>query len=205
MSEFLEVLIVGLGGFGVLVAALAWLGKSLISHLLSKDLEGHKHRVESLYEKNLEAYRHELEKIQKEHEVRFAALHEKRMEVIAELYSLLRELAEVSLSASAAGIFPFPEGFGKAELAEILKTGLRRLEAIKQFMDKNRLYFSEALADKIDRFIEKIHGPIERASSAVQEDYSKATQELRSLPPLSEAIFSLRRDIEQEFRKLLGS
>lgn len=206
MTEFFEMLIVALGGFGVVVAALAWLGRSLITHLLSKDLENHKNRIETLYQQNMDAYRHELEKIQIEHEVRFTALHQKRMDVIAEFYALLLELSEISKLMSLSGLFPMPERPRyQAQLVDALKKGLDKLESVKHYFDKNRLYFSGDLADKVDQFIDAIHGPIERANSALKQDYSEAIQELQSLPPISEAIFSLRRNIEGEFRRLIGS
>src|SRR5690606_27647479 len=84
-----QTIVLALGGNLALVAVLGWLSKSLISQLLAKDIESFKIALKSESESASEKLRHELEKAMIEHQVRFSKLHEKRAEVIAELYSLL--------------------------------------------------------------------------------------------------------------------
>src|SRR3954462_9455759 len=87
----LEIVIVALGGNIALLAALAWLGRSLFEHWLSKSVEAFKARLEAESNSAAERLRHELGMVALEHQVRFSKLHERRAEVIAQAYTKLVE------------------------------------------------------------------------------------------------------------------
>jgi hypothetical protein len=62
-----EQLLTFVGGFAVLAAALAWLSKTFISHLLSKEHKKHEANLNELHERNIEVLRKQLQRIEGEH------------------------------------------------------------------------------------------------------------------------------------------
>ncbi len=74
-------------GFGS--AAFVFLAKALTTHLFSVDLECFKAELKGSQEKELERLRSDLRMAAFQRETRFAKLHEKQLEVIAELYRRL--------------------------------------------------------------------------------------------------------------------
>ena len=73
----------------------SWLSehlKNAIKHEYDQKLETHKAQLKAQSDVELEKLRSQLNITVTEHEVRFSRLHEKRAEVIAETYSLLKEL-----------------------------------------------------------------------------------------------------------------
>ena len=86
-----EVILLAVGGNAALLAVIGWLGHSLGSQLLAKDLERFKSELSATTSSTAERLKHELQMAATEHLVRYAKLHERRAEVIAELYGLLVE------------------------------------------------------------------------------------------------------------------
>jgi len=72
--ELWQALLVAFGGNATLLLVMAFLGRSLISNFLTKDVE---------------KFKGDLQVAAMEHQIRFSELHEKRAEVLAELYKLL--------------------------------------------------------------------------------------------------------------------
>jgi hypothetical protein len=76
------------GGTGILFAA-AWLIKAVFTSKLARDTEAFKARLKADAEAEIEKLRYSLQRIAVEHQVRFSKLHERRAEVIADLYKSL--------------------------------------------------------------------------------------------------------------------
>ena len=74
MPELLQTLLVSIGGAGALLAVFLYVGRSVFQSFLDKDLE---------------KFKTELQRTATEHQIVFSRLHEKRADVIAELYGLL--------------------------------------------------------------------------------------------------------------------
>jgi hypothetical protein len=90
-----------LGGAAIVLAAVGWLVRSLVSHFLSKDVESYKGRLQSQATIELERLRHSLRLIASEHEKQIHLLHERRAEVIGELYRRLIEFVSAATSFAA--------------------------------------------------------------------------------------------------------
>jgi len=73
------------------VAALSWLAKALVTQWLSKDLDRHKERLAAQSAGELERLRAELQAVVREREIRFEALHAKRVAGIVDLFAALRK------------------------------------------------------------------------------------------------------------------
>lgn len=81
-----------LGEFAIAAGFIAWLVKSLVSALLSKDLETHKASLQSQTQAEVERLKFELTLVAQRQATEFSALHAKRAELVSELYPLLMAL-----------------------------------------------------------------------------------------------------------------
>ena len=86
-NVLLQELIKYLGSAAIIMAAIAWLIKTLTIHFLRNDAEAYKQRLA----RETESFKSQLEIAAKEHEIRFGKLHEKRAQIIEQLYLLLDE------------------------------------------------------------------------------------------------------------------
>jgi hypothetical protein len=191
MSEILT----ALGGSAVLLAAVAWLTKSIITHYLSKDVEAYKATLRS-----------ETEKALLEHDAIFRGLHSCRAEIIAELYSKLA----VAVSATA-NFLSLVEWGGEPDKTKKYKAAMEKIVDFFMYFDRRRIFLNEELCKQIDDFVDKIRNP------AI--DFSMYLDEPQFDPPTSreksKALISAwksvetnvpkaRKSLEEEFRKLLG-
>jgi hypothetical protein len=80
------------GSTAVIVSAFTFLTKSVINHLLTRDVEKFKAGLKADADIEIEKLKHSLEKVAVEHQVRFSKLHSERAEVIAELYKSLARI-----------------------------------------------------------------------------------------------------------------
>ena len=99
--DVVKELVTILGGTVAAVAAVAWLARSLATHLLSKDLERHKAALQAQSVLELEKLRAELTRRTLEHEVRFRRVDEKdELRFLAELYRRLLRLYESCIEST---------------------------------------------------------------------------------------------------------
>ena len=147
MSAWQSIL-VALGGNAALLLVLGWLARSFGTQLLSKDLEKFKAGLVSATSEASERLRHELQIVSLEHSVRFSKLHEKRAEVIGELYALLVEVQWAGQSLVALAEFG-----GEPTKQEKYATALNKSGEFFRAFDKNRIYLPESVCAQIDEFL----------------------------------------------------
>jgi hypothetical protein len=186
----LEIVITSICGSAALFAIVGFLSRSLVLHLLSKDIA---------------TFKSDLEKIAYEHQVRFSQLHEKRAEIIATLYASIVELKK------KADVFV---GLMLASEKQQSDTRLKELwDAVDQFQDifqKNRIYFVENICEKIDSLNESLSGPISKL--VMHREMSEQSNNWEALfeawngakQQLDEKVPNIKKDIEFEFRRILG-
>jgi hypothetical protein len=86
-----------------LIAALAFLARSIVLHWLGKDIELHKARLSADAQLALERLKGELSKQAFEHQVRFEALHASQVAAIEALYvKLVETLCDRSIRTRVA-------------------------------------------------------------------------------------------------------
>ena len=83
-----------LGGFTAVVFALAWLIRSLVTHVLSKDLEKFKTSLKAQADVEIERLRAALQMEGYRDQVRFGRLHEKQANTLALLYEQLLTIVQ---------------------------------------------------------------------------------------------------------------
>jgi hypothetical protein len=86
MNSIWEQLLFLFGGNAMLLAVLGYLFKSLLSQLLTKDIEKFKSQLKADADVSIERLKSTLQMTALEHQVRFSKLHEKRALVVADLY-----------------------------------------------------------------------------------------------------------------------
>ena len=136
-------------------------------------------------------------RISNEHQIRFSKLHEKRAEVISELYSRLYDYhwAVCAFLRDFHGTEPSEQDSKKID---------DKSYKFSDYFHKHRIFFNEDLCSKIDKIIPILYSayvPIERRDSKdnhLEEDWSKCAEIVqRQYPKIKESL-------ESDFRKILG-
>jgi hypothetical protein len=147
-----------LGGMAILVAALAWIAKALLTTLLSKDLEQFKSSLK------IEAQRRSIE---------FSNLHAKRAELIADLYSrmmlLHKGILSLTMEMGRREVRVKEHKKKRANANEVwrIQVGIHTLSSREEeiaialqnasrdffnFYTEKKIYFSHEICDQIDSF-----------------------------------------------------
>lgn len=168
-----ESVIKTLGSAAIVVGALAWLAKQLVSQFLAKDIEGHKATLKANNDVALEQLKASLQIEANQWAVKFSDLHQNQAMAIKELYSRLCEVHECVARLSyqyqyraireehfrkfdaesvpswhvAPGIDNLSQD--EAGLIQEMRDMTRRFY---QFYRVNRIYFTPSVCNSIDRF-----------------------------------------------------
>jgi hypothetical protein len=129
------------GGSAAFFAAAAWLARSLVQHLLSKEIERFKADLQAQHQIALERAKSDFQRLLREHEIRFSHLHAKRAEIVAELYQHIVE----TNSAAEECLDAFKESPNKRRF-DLAKEATSRGDDLAEFIIRNKIYFSERLA-----------------------------------------------------------
>jgi hypothetical protein len=140
-----------LGGTGIAVAALAWLSKSLLTHFMTKDIEGHKAGLTAQNALELEKLRAEFARQAFEHEVQFRRVDEKVAEHLNEVYKRLHRFFETVHSfvqpLEWSNAPPKEEKFKLARVAS---------EAFWEYLLANRVYIPPRLYSRVHGLANKL-------------------------------------------------
>lgn len=220
-----------LGSSVILVGALAWLAKSLLTTLLSKDLEVFKSDLQVSSQQGIESFKSSLQIETQRRSIEFSALHTKRAEFIAELYAKLQSLQmEASGLTRAIGS---REGQIKKQIKETfkerepvkseLRTQTHQLssnekelvkvlqlstEEFRSFYLEKKIYFSPEICE----LIEKLSGSAGYRAAMYEFVAIKDVADTTTLSPTIKEFWGKCGDripkilqlLEKEFRLLLG-
>lgn len=141
-------ILLALGGNAALLLVLAWLARSFGSQLLAKDLEKFKSSLTAASCEATERLKHELQLVAHEHQVRFSRLHERRAEVIANLYVLL-----VEAQWAGQSFVSIIEYEGEPSKEEKYATAMGKFGEFFRTFDKSRIYLPEEVCAQLDQFL----------------------------------------------------
>jgi len=202
----IEIIVTALGGASILIAALAWLSKSIIVHYLNKDIETFKVNIKSENERQIEKLKHDLEMISNEHRVKFESLHTKRSNVIAELYEKIVDFYE-GIDSFIGVILLCKDGDIEKEASKLWS----KVDDFKMYAERNRIYFSEELCGLLDKLYDTADEPTSKlmVSAEYQNDDKDGKQNLYdswhgAKESLETEVHEIRKVIENEFRCLIG-
>lgn len=190
--ELWQAILVAFGGNAALLLVLSFLGRSFVNNALHKDLE---------------KFKGELQLAATEHQIRFSRLHEKRAEVIAELYKLL-----VNATWKAESFTSPMEWTGEPDKKKKYIAATNAIAEYFRFFDQHRIYLSPTLCARLEDFAKRLRLPVmqfgvwlrheyltEQAAKEKDETWTSAWNTVKNDVP------QLREAIESEFRMLLGS
>lgn len=192
LDNLIQTIFLIYGGPTVVVCGLtAFLGKRYLDHVREKD------RGEVYAE--LESLKNDLGKLALEHQVKFTNIYQRRAEIIAELYGLIYDTERI-FTQYIANIGP----------KDNLYKGYELIIKVREFIEKNRIYFSESLNKIIDdnfkifndavnfiSFKEVVDNP-EASERDIEYAKTHAKIGVKELPVL-------RQELIKAFRELLGT
>jgi hypothetical protein len=194
---------IALGGNAVFLAVVAFLGKSIITHWLNKDIERFKSDIRGAADIELAKLRGALEIAANEHSILLSRLQDNRAKVIDELYGRLA--AAIEAMTRYLGVFGSLDNSPTEEKA---KGAAEAINAFVEYFDQKRVWLPPECCAKVEtlkqglrqRFVEfdvnrgfgvKSGKPF---SDEWRKLWSDVTQDL--VPPAREAL-------ESEMRRLL--
>lgn len=226
----LQVLLTTLGGASILVAALAWLSKKIISSVFMKDLEKFKAELKSNGDLVIEKFKSEIQLEAQKRIIEYTSLHEKRAELIADLYSRLYQL----YNSIQKVLFEYEHrlireevdrkdpSFSKRQNWEMIP-GIHFLDANEEkqlkelsllisefynFYSSHKIYFTPQVCDLIDRFAGlAAYLKMNYGNIALKDKDGKlyVNPEIKEVwDKAIEAIPLLLSNLEGEFRTILG-
>ncbi len=202
-----ETIFIAVGGNAALLVLLGWLARSFGAQLLAKDLEKFKMELSAATSNASEHLKHELQKTALEHQVRFSKLHERRGEVVAEIYSLLVE-AHWAIESFVSPM----EWVGEPSKKEKYLEAYNKPVEFFRYFDKHRIYLPQELCDQLEAFMRgmrtivigfgtyvQIEHPNEKTDCEKQKIWAEAYEYMDKEAPKARAA------LEAELRKLLGA
>jgi hypothetical protein len=162
-------------------------------------------------QRDLEGLKHQLTLVAQEHQIQFAKLHEKRAEVVVELYFLMED-ANIHMRLFARVLELKGKGKSTAEKVNHWhNTTKEKCQKLFDFARRNKLYFGEATAGMIEHLVFSIQEPSLMfgivggiPSDECESDDNYGADIVDRWAENSAAITKTMKIIEREFRQLLG-
>lgn len=206
-SSLWQQLLILFGGNAMLLAVLGYLCKSLLSQMLAKDIEKFKTELKADADVALERHKHTLQITALEHQVRFSKLHEKRAQVVADLY----ERFVAAYWAAHTYHQWFVPGGGPSE-EDQANDAFQKLHEAYKFFETNRIYLSVSLAGELDTFFERAKtltfkaqyfGSIPNKTDETAKLHFEARRE--GLEAFQKEFPAMRQRLDTEFKKLIDA
>jgi hypothetical protein len=188
---------------GVVSAGL-WVsfGKKMINHVLEREADQFRAKLKVEGDTQVESLKSSLQLASFEQQVRFSRLHARRASIIAELYKLLNEVPRY------AGTYILKDPWD----LENERAAKEKVYELYFFIENNRIYFPQNVCDLLDVFSNKLSHSITHFSlywtiasptEATRLDQRKVL--LDAVELLETKLPAMKKEIEVEFRKLLGA
>ena len=194
------------GSGSVLLAAAAWLLKTVLTDRLTKDADAFRTQLKADADMEIERLKNSLQMVAVEHQVRFSNLHEERAKVIAQLYKRL-----VDAHWHARGfVFSSEHNRTPTQQEEFQKTAQEMFD-VTFFIDQHRIYLPESVCTLLDKFVGDIRRIVHATGIFTHVQYPTVETLQQSEKTFTKAyeefekdIPAARRALEIEFRKILG-
>jgi hypothetical protein len=205
MEELIKIL--GLGA--TVTAGLVWLAKIVISRAIDAGGDAYKNRLAS----ELEVHKSNLDMMKIQYQIQYSTLNEKRGEIIAKLYSVLYDLEQDLMYYTSLA-----QGAEWVSDMERDKKAMKTFSETKEIFEKNRIYFSENLCNKLENVLIEREEVIKNMRKAkIIATHIGQTKEIQigdTKKPMEiwmkqeeiarEEIVESRKQLADEFRSLIG-
>ncbi len=186
-------------GSGLIV----YLAKTISTHLLTRDVERFRAELKASHDTAIEHLRADLRIQAFERETTFSRLHDKRVQVIEELY---RRIAAVSLAMNRLMTqIQVKEGPSLEEQEQ--KAGNAADDFLEYYLH-HQIYFDQTLCDRLQAFNEKLYAgwvafQMSKSPTIDSETHRNKISQA-AWKAISEDLPMIRTEIESAFRSLLG-
>jgi hypothetical protein len=213
LSYFFLQLIASAGVNAVLSSLIIWITKFWISerlkqsikHEYDQELEIHKAQLKAESDVEIERLKCQLSISANEHQIRFASLHERQADVIAETYSLLKQLFICLKNYTQ----PFRDEAD--ELRDVdRKKASDALDLFASYYSKKLIFLPKGVACKLESIDKELTSVftefrvgVDQVQAAGGSAYSRWVAVIEKL--YSKDITDALTDLETEFRNLIGN
>jgi len=171
--------------------------------------------IDERSEKRLEKFKADIRSTAFVQETKFSKLHEKRLQVLAELY---KKLSNVNSNLSAMKL-SLESGILEDKMESLIASFNKDIDEFHLFFSENRLYLPDNLCDQLDVYWAYSIGVWSNLSTSyITKDYSMRVVEdkevyiedakqslMNASIKIAEKLEPLNKNIEREFRNLIGS
>jgi hypothetical protein len=203
-----QTILLAFSGNAALVAVLGYLGKSLLERIIVRDTKRFETELRAKSDITMERLKNELQLSTVEHQVRFSRLHEKRAEVIADLYGLLVE----ALWEAESFLSPM-EWAGEPAKKEKHQTAMSQLVKLYRYFDQHRIYLPRGVCASLEKLISEVRSQVINfgvyvnfGDSSINEEFDRNKREAwaSGWRSIKNEVPLARNSLENEFRALLG-
>jgi hypothetical protein len=195
------------GGAGVALAAGTYLLKSSLAHWMTRDAEKFKAQLKSDADSEIERLKHSLQIAALEHQVKFSNLHERRANVIAEVYQRLVEVYEESRKFTlTAG-----QSTNSSESFEHYNKAYTSNYELFLFVQPRRIYLPREVCSLLDECLQVMNRAVIDANMSSKPLFSDPQMVKERGVVFRDAYIAIAEDVpkirellEAEFRKILG-
>lgn len=207
--ETWQTILLAFGGNAALLAVLGVLGKSFLDKLIVRDTKQFESDLKAKSDATIEHLKTELQLRTIEHQVRFSRLHEKRAEVIAELYGYLVE----ALWEAESFLSPI-EWAGEPTKKEKHNQAMNKLVELYRYFDKHRIYLPPEVCASLEALFLDVRSQVIKFGVWVRyedhelsgDSYTKKSDAWDSgWDTIKNQVPVARESLENEFRSLLGA
>lgn len=185
----------------VIVIVIGFVAKSVFTQFMSKDIERYKLRLKAEYDNSKIRIENELRIRLFEFQTRFSLYHQQRAKSIQELYSLLSDTYD-----SLVNLTRTLQIKGQESLEERKKNTATIHNAMKQYYQRNRIFYSRDICEKVESIAELMkRAYIDFDIAQDGSDYKPDRTGLweKSWNTISCDLPPLLQKLEEEFRKIL--
>jgi len=204
VSEIITIIAGAVAGSAVLFGAVGWFLKSIMNHILARDIEKFKLNLQNESQQELLRLQSVLEFHEFEHQVRFGQLHERRASIIADIYGRLYEFYW-----AVCAFLKHYHTSDNTKKAGLLKKLEEEAEGFKDFFDKHRIYFTDETCSLIDKLVDSLNEAYIPLGMYVERFERNDRQEIREEWAKGARIMqkdfpSIKASLESSFRQILG-
>lgn len=205
-QEIITTLGATVGGGSILLAASAWLMKTVLTDKFARDAEAFKSRLKAEADVEIERLKSSLQMTAIEHQVRFSKLHERRAELIAELYERLVDVFWNGQRFVLTGASPVEQG-----LRDEYNKMMEQIRVFAIFVDTHRIYFPEGICGLLDAYVNDVRktvinvgvfGSLPFPNEVTHKQRTEAI--MNAYLAFENKIPAARGALESEFRAMLG-
>jgi hypothetical protein len=189
-----------LGGATIFIAAVAWLIRSIITHLLSKDIEVFKQTLRAEAEKDIALLKSSLELENEKVRIKLTTLEDRRIKVLEDLYIKLTEFSVV-----ASNFTYDPEMEDKEGLKNSADKFIDEYHDFYNYFQRVAIFLPKDLEDSINR-LHNIHFNVAiEIGNARDQEFEEIIQKInKNIPNIRSQARDIIGSIAKEFRELLG-